>query len=180
MKDLEQTVRYRRKIEKDELYIHTMLQLLPVMIISDVCSPEIFTTDHTHKSILTRDIFVFKSMEHYILQNNACNIYEQYFTDMEVTSLIQRAFSRTVNVYRDPLIAKRRITHLSWSPDQGNRFAASYSNVDFKKSTSGNYTSYIWEVGTLSEWPPSKSNYRYRLSQIYLEKTMQKIRMVRT
>lgn len=30
MKDLEQTVRYRRKIEKDELYIHTMLQLLPV------------------------------------------------------------------------------------------------------------------------------------------------------
>lgn len=32
MKDLEQTVRYRRKIEKDELYIHTMLQLLPVRI----------------------------------------------------------------------------------------------------------------------------------------------------
>lgn len=30
MKDLEQTVRYRRKIEKDELYTHTMLQLLPV------------------------------------------------------------------------------------------------------------------------------------------------------
>lgn len=32
MKDLEQIVRYRRKIEKDELYIHTMLQLLPVYI----------------------------------------------------------------------------------------------------------------------------------------------------
>lgn len=32
MHDLEQTVRYRRKIEKDELYIHTMLQLLPVNI----------------------------------------------------------------------------------------------------------------------------------------------------
>jgi len=38
MKDLEQTVRYRRKIEKDELYIHTMLQLLPVNIISFVNS----------------------------------------------------------------------------------------------------------------------------------------------
>lgn len=34
MKDVEQTVRYRRKIEKDELYTHTMLQLLPVNIIS--------------------------------------------------------------------------------------------------------------------------------------------------
>ncbi|XP_072763617.1 dynein axonemal intermediate chain 2 isoform X3 [Anoplolepis gracilipes] len=115
MKDLEQTVRYRRKIEKDELYIHTMLQLLP-------------------------------SMEHCILQNNACNIYEQYFEDVETNPLIQRAFSRTVNVYRDPLTTKRQITHLSWSPDQGNRFAASYCNEDFKKSSSGNYASYIWEV----------------------------------
>ncbi|EFN85403.1 Dynein intermediate chain 2, axonemal [Harpegnathos saltator] len=115
MKDLEQTVRYRRKIEKDELYIHTMLQLLP-------------------------------SMEHCILQNNACNIYEQYFADVEMTPLIQRAFSRTVNVYRDPSNAKRQVTHLSWSPDQGNRFAASYCNVDFKKSSGSNYTSYVWEV----------------------------------
>ena len=32
MKDVEQTVRYKRKIEKDELYIHTMLQLLPVIM----------------------------------------------------------------------------------------------------------------------------------------------------
>jgi dynein intermediate chain 2 len=90
-------------------------------------------------------------MEHYVLQNNACNIYEQYFADVEVTPLIQRAFSRTVNVYRDPLITKRRISHLSWSPDQGNRFAASYNNVDFKKNTSSNCASYIWEVGMLSE-----------------------------
>ncbi|KYN14063.1 Dynein intermediate chain 2, axonemal [Trachymyrmex cornetzi] len=117
MKDLEQTVRYRRKIEKDELYIHTMLQNI-----------------------------LFKSMEHCILQNNACNIYEEYFADVEAIPLIQRAFSRTVNVYRDPLTMKRQITHLSWSPDQGNRFAASYCNVDFKKTFSSNYTSYIWEV----------------------------------
>ncbi|KAL0103408.1 hypothetical protein PUN28_017582 [Cardiocondyla obscurior] len=115
MLDLEQTVRYRRKIEKDELYIHTMLQLLP-------------------------------SMEHCILQNNACNIYEQYFADVEAAPLIQRAFSRTVNVYRDPLPIKRQITHLSWSPDQGNRFAASYCNIDFKKTSSNHYMSYIWEV----------------------------------
>ncbi|XP_012527681.1 dynein intermediate chain 2, axonemal isoform X3 [Monomorium pharaonis] len=115
MKDLEQTVRYRRKIEKDELYIHTMLQLLP-------------------------------SIEHCILQNNACNVYEHYFADMETIPLRQRASSRTVNVYRDPLTLKRQITHLSWSPDQGNRFAASYCNADYKNISSGNYTSYIWEV----------------------------------
>lgn len=32
IKDTEQIIRYKRKIEKDELYIHTMLQLLPVFI----------------------------------------------------------------------------------------------------------------------------------------------------
>ncbi|KAK2584928.1 hypothetical protein KPH14_002523 [Odynerus spinipes] len=115
MKDVEQTVRYRRKIEKDELYIHTMLQLLP-------------------------------PMEHCILQNNACNIYEQYFDDTEATSLIQRTFSRTVNVYRDPLSMKRQITHLSWSPDQGTRFAASYCNTDFKSAINFSPTSYIWDI----------------------------------
>ncbi|XP_076247328.1 dynein axonemal intermediate chain 2 isoform X1 [Calliopsis andreniformis] len=115
IKDAEQTVRYKRKIEKDELHIHTMLQLLP-------------------------------PMEHCILQNNTCNIYEQYFSYMEPVSLIQRAYSRTVNVYRDILHTKRQITHLSWSPDQGNRFAASYSNTDYKAGTNDNFVSYIWEV----------------------------------
>ncbi|KAK1132130.1 hypothetical protein K0M31_016263 [Melipona bicolor] len=114
-KDVEQTVRYKRKIEKDELYIHTMLQLLP-------------------------------PMEQCILQNNACNIYEQYFSYMEPVSLIQRVYSRTVNVYRDILPIKRQITHLSWSPDQGNRFAASYCNTDFKNIINDNPQSYIWDV----------------------------------
>ncbi|XP_071857511.1 dynein axonemal intermediate chain 2 isoform X1 [Bombus fervidus] len=114
-KDVEQTVRYKRKIEKDELYIHTMLQLLP-------------------------------PMEQCILQNNVCNIYEQYFSYMEPVSLIQRVYSRTVNVYRDILPIKRQITHLSWSPDQGNRFAASYCNTDFKNAINDNPQSYIWDV----------------------------------
>ncbi|XP_033311162.1 dynein intermediate chain 2, axonemal isoform X2 [Bombus bifarius] len=114
-KDVEQAVRYKRKIEKDELYIHTMLQLLP-------------------------------PMEQCILQNNVCNIYEQYFSYMEPVSLIQRVYSRTVNVYRDILPIKRQITHLSWSPDQGNRFAASYCNTDFKNAINDNPQSYIWDV----------------------------------
>ncbi|XP_015125075.1 dynein intermediate chain 2, axonemal [Diachasma alloeum] len=115
MHDLEQTVRYRRKVEKDELYIHTMLQLLP-------------------------------PMEHTILQNNACNIYEQYFQDEEVAPLIQRTFSRTVNVYRDIVPLKRPITHLSWSPDQGNRLAVSYCDTEFKKSKIFSCNSYIWDI----------------------------------
>nr|XP_034190181.1 dynein intermediate chain 2, axonemal isoform X1 [Osmia lignaria] len=115
VKDTEQTVRYKRKIEKDELYIHTMLQLLP-------------------------------PMEQCVLQNNACNIYEQYFSYMKPTSLVQRAYSRTVNVYRDVLPIKRRVTHLSWSPDQGNRFAASYCTNNFRTGVNDKPLSYIWDV----------------------------------
>lgn len=88
-------------------------------------------------------------MEQCILQNNACNIYEQYFSYMKPTSLVQRAYSRTVNVYRDVLPIKRRVTHLSWSPDQGNRFAASYCTNDFKNGVNDKPLSYIWDVGKL-------------------------------
>lgn len=88
-------------------------------------------------------------MEQCISQNNVCNIYEQYFSYMEPVSLIQQVYSRTVNVYRDILPIKRQITHLSWSPDQGNRFAASYYNTDFKNAINDNSQSYIWDVGKL-------------------------------
>ena len=86
-------------------------------------------------------------MEHCILQNNACNIYEQYFSNTEPTPLVQKAYSRTVNVYRDPLPVKRPITHLSWSPDQGNRLAVSYCNRTFNKTANCSSISYIWDVG---------------------------------
>ena len=42
-------------------------------------------------------------MEHCIFQNNAVNIYENYFEDVEEAVLHEKCSSRTVNVYRDPL-----------------------------------------------------------------------------
>lgn len=41
-------------------------------------------------------------MEHYIFQNNAVNIYENYFEDLPPAPLVEQSTSRTVNVYRDP------------------------------------------------------------------------------
>lgn len=73
--DPEQTVRYRRKIEKSELYIQQLMALT-------------------------------KPMEHYIYQNNAVNIYENYFENLDPAPLVEKCSSRTVNVYRDPNIHK--------------------------------------------------------------------------
>lgn len=115
--DAEQTLRYRKKIEKDEAYIHTIMQL-------------------SH------------AMEHRILQNNAVNIYESYFSDVEAMPLVERSTSRTTNVYRDPAAVKRPITHLSWSPDGGSRLAVTHCNLEFQRAPPDLSThSYIWEIG---------------------------------
>ncbi|PNF32875.1 Dynein intermediate chain 3, ciliary [Cryptotermes secundus] len=114
--DEEQTLRFKKKIEKDEMYVHTVLQL-------------------TH------------AMEHCILQNNAINIYEEYFEDVESATLMERCSARTLNVYRDPNKVKRPVTHLSWSPDGGTRLAVSHCNLEFQRRSPDLSTfSYIWEV----------------------------------
>ncbi|KAJ9578526.1 hypothetical protein L9F63_005255 [Diploptera punctata] len=114
--DEEQTLRFKKKIEKDEMYIHTVLQL-------------------TH------------AMEHCILQNNAINIYEEYFDGLESASLMEHSTARTVNVYRDPNATKRPVTHLSWSPDGGTRLAVTHCFLEFQRIPPDVSTnSYIWEV----------------------------------
>lgn len=87
-------------------------------------------------------------MEHSILQNNAVNIYEEYFESIESATLMERCSARTLNVYRDPSKVKRPVTHLSWSPDGGSRLAVSHCNLEFQRTPHGNTTfSYIWEIG---------------------------------
>ncbi|XP_052860937.1 dynein intermediate chain 3, ciliary [Anopheles cruzii] len=113
--DPEQTVRYRRKVEKDENYISQLMAST-------------------------------KPMEHCIFQNNAVNIYEKYFDDLEPAPLIQRSTSRTLNVYRDPSIYKQPVTHLSWSPDGGTKIAVSHCNLNFGEVLGKAVCSYIWEV----------------------------------
>ncbi|XP_066256971.1 dynein axonemal intermediate chain 2 [Euwallacea similis] len=114
--DEEQTKRYRRKIEKDEGFNHTMVQL-------------------------------FKSMENCIQQNNAINIYQQYFSDVEPTPLVERSSARTVNVYQDQSTPTRPINWISWSPDNQTKLAITYCNLKFQSIVPKETTfSYIWEV----------------------------------
>lgn len=89
-------------------------------------------------------------MEHCILQNNAINIYEEYFEGVESATVMERCSARTLNVYRDPNKVKRPVTHLSWSPDGGTRLAVSHCNLEFQRRSPDLSTfSYIWEVGEL-------------------------------
>ncbi|ENN71438.1 hypothetical protein D910_09902 [Dendroctonus ponderosae] len=114
--DEEQTKRYRRKIEKDEGFNHTMMQL-------------------------------FKSMENCIQQNNAINIYQQYFSDVEPTPLVERSSARTVNVYQDQSTPTRPVNWISWSPDNQSKLAITHCNLKFQSAIpKETAVSYIWEV----------------------------------
>ncbi|XP_022901460.1 dynein intermediate chain 3, ciliary-like [Onthophagus taurus] len=114
--DEEQTKRYRRKIEKDETYTVTLIQLC-------------------------------KNMENCILQNNAINIYQQYYTDVEPTPLVEKNSARTVNVYQDQYNITRPITNISWSSDSGTKMATCYCNLKYQADISQeSKNALIWEV----------------------------------
>lgn len=115
--DVEHTIRYRKKIEKDDEYMRA------VKTMGDV-------------------------MEHCIKQNNAIDIYEEYFSGETGDPIaVDPPFAKTVNVYRDPNPVKRTCTSLSWYPDEGHKLAIAYSNLQFQKTPSNMaIDSYIWDV----------------------------------
>ncbi|XP_037666008.1 dynein intermediate chain 2, axonemal isoform X2 [Choloepus didactylus] len=115
--ELEQTIRFRKKVEKDENYINAVVQLGSVM-------------------------------EHCIKQNNAIDIYEEYFDDDDAVEVTDEAPSaKTINVFRDPQEIKRAATHLSWHPDDNRKLAVAYSCLDFQRAPAGmSYDSYIWDL----------------------------------
>ncbi|XP_004564470.3 dynein axonemal intermediate chain 2 isoform X1 [Maylandia zebra] len=115
--EMEQTIRVRKKVEKDESFINSVLQLGSVM-------------------------------EHCIRQNNAVDIYQEYFEDEEVVEEIQEPPSaKTVNIFRDPNEIKRTVTSLSWQPDGGRKLAVAYSCLEFQKSSKDiSLDSYIWDI----------------------------------
>lgn len=114
--EVEHVTRYRKKVEKDEMYISAIQQLGTIM-------------------------------EHTIRQNNAIDIYEEYFEDIEVDTVDETPSAKTINVFRDPNEIKRTSTHISWFPDGPRKLAVAYCNLEFQGSTPDtSMESYIWDV----------------------------------
>lgn len=110
-------------------------------------------------------------MEHYLKQNNAIDIYENYFSGKRFSSIDSDPPSaKTISIFRytypshppittmyiiyhmanrDPEEMKRTVSHISWYPDGAHRLAAAYCSLEFQKSQHGmSLDSYIWELGT--------------------------------
>ncbi|XP_057572243.1 dynein axonemal intermediate chain 2 isoform X2 [Hippopotamus amphibius kiboko] len=115
--ELEQTIRFRKKVEKDENYINAITQLGSIM-------------------------------EHCIKQNNAIDIYQEYFDDEDAVEVTEEAPSaKTINVFRDPQEIKRPAMHISWHPDGNRKLAVAYSCLNFQRAPEGmSNESYIWDL----------------------------------
>ncbi|KAL0822625.1 hypothetical protein ABMA28_004658 [Loxostege sticticalis] len=114
MADPEATQRYRRKIEKDDAYIHAVMNL-----------------GH--------------SMEHNILQNNALDMYQIYYSELPTIPPVEKSSCHTVNVYREPG-ARRPVRALSWQADGGARLATAHADVDLTSANRVQQLSYIWDI----------------------------------
>ncbi|TPX68025.1 hypothetical protein SpCBS45565_g03401 [Spizellomyces sp. 'palustris'] len=114
--DVEHTIRYRKKVEKDDEYIRAVQSM-------------------------------GNSMEHCIKQNNAIDIYEEYFADGPDAISVETPSAKSLNVYRDPNPLKRAATYVSWYPDDGHKIAVAYSMLQFQSMPANmSYDSYIWDV----------------------------------
>lgn len=86
-------------------------------------------------------------MEHVIHQNNAVNIYEEYFETMPFLTLDEPPTARKVSVFRDLHTPERPINHIAW-PSDSSLIAVSYCDANYKDPPIKlSTTSYIWDLG---------------------------------
>ena len=106
-------------------------------------------------------------MEHFLKQNNAVDIYEEYFSGMPNLLTDEPPSTRTISILRDPSNPKRTAAHISWYPDGTHKLAAAYSVLEFQKVPEGmSFDSYIWEIGMWVEYVGRVRGFTYPYSKI--------------
>lgn len=88
-------------------------------------------------------------MFHAVNQNNAVNLYECYFENLDEIESREDAQARTIQCFRYPFMTddKRPANHLSFSSDGGETMATSYTSMQYQSSQKLNAYSCIWNVG---------------------------------
>uniref|UniRef100_A0A8C4NDU1 Dynein, axonemal, intermediate chain 2b n=1 Tax=Eptatretus burgeri TaxID=7764 RepID=A0A8C4NDU1_EPTBU len=116
--EVDQTLRFRKRVERDENYLNTIVNLGNAM-------------EHYIKQnnclCLDKDYFESEGGE-------------LYFDD-DYPSI------KTINFFRDPNHIKRTACHLSWHPDGSHKFAVAYGKFEFQRTPIDMcLDSYIWDI----------------------------------
>lgn len=99
-------------------------------------------------------------MEHFVYQNNAIDMYQTYYVEIDQLPKQQPPEVRTVNVYREePGSPSRPISSICWRPDGSHYFAVSQLQMDFNRTPQSLVKAHIWDVensnGPLTVLTPS-------------------------
>ncbi|NWV26666.1 DNAI2 protein, partial [Origma solitaria] len=137
----ELTTRYREEVEREEVYTRSVQRLSSVRPCPD---PPRKPSEHPRDAAMLS----LQVMEHYIRQNNAIDIYEEYFEEEEEEEEEEEHPSaKTITVLSDPNVTKRMATHLCWHPDANRALAVAYCSLDFQDSRKDmSFDSYIWDL----------------------------------
>eukprot|EP01063_Lacrimia_lanifica_P003970 TRINITY_DN12215_c0_g1_i1.p1 TRINITY_DN12215_c0_g1~~TRINITY_DN12215_c0_g1_i1.p1 ORF type:complete len:611 (+),score=271.88 TRINITY_DN12215_c0_g1_i1:137-1969(+) len=114
--DLDDKTKYRKKVEREDSYYQTCKDLME------------------------------RHVEKYLKQNNAIDIFEEYFVDPTIDLASGPPSAKTVTVFQDPSEVKRTVAKLSWLPD-AKKIAIAYCNMKFQDGADGQSTkSHVWDV----------------------------------
>jgi len=86
--------------------------------------------------------------EDVIRQNNAIDIYEEYFEDADDVDQKDAApRARTINLLRDPNQVTRSAVYNCWHPDSAEKLAVAYSDLRFQSiDPRATFESYLWNI----------------------------------
>ncbi len=117
--EAEHTIRYRKKIEKDEDYVRTV-------------------------TLLGGEV------EQLVKQNNAVDIYQDYFVGVTTDHSAEVPSVKTLTVFKDPAAPQhgRAASCVNWHPDGTvPKLVVSYSVLDFQQQPQGMcLSSYVWDL----------------------------------
>ena len=120
--EAEHTIRYRKKVEKDEDYVKTV-------------------------------VILGGSVEELVKQNNAVDMYQEYFTNVSSDHSAEVPHVKTITVFKDPSDIKRSASYVNWHPDSTvPKVAVAYSILSFQQQPAGMpLQSYVWDVNNPNE-----------------------------
>ncbi|XP_035446046.1 dynein intermediate chain 3, ciliary [Spodoptera frugiperda] len=126
--DPEATQRYRRKIEKDDAYIHCVMNLSPGLekLVLQNNAIEMYQTYYAELANMPA------------VEQNSCRTVNVY-RDGAGASKRERSGSASSGPCRP-------VSSICWLPDGGSRFAATYVDIDFNRETRAPLDAYIWDV----------------------------------
>ena len=88
-------------------------------------------------------------LEDLIKQNNAIDIYEDYFSGVVVDHSSEPPSSKVLTILKDPhqQECRRQASYVSWYPDGARKLAVAYSILDFQQQPEDMpLSSYIWDL----------------------------------